>query len=213
MHALHGSRVLLLQRLRHLVRGAVARAGTSRPVRDGRTRRRDRGPAIGVACAEPGTRSRPPIICSGWIRPWVKSPLVAPCIAAKWSDEKTARSTMQSRRSGRNSLRAVEDPLGHLVAEPPALLLRRLAREEEPVRRRDVESLRREARIHHGRDLHADRRMLGHLAAPAGFVARLLELGVRDQRRVEARARIGVQMLERADRSCGSRRSLKSRCM
>ena len=173
-------------------------AGRSRRDPDGRQRRRDTDPAIGVACAEPGTSSRPPIICSGWISPCVKSPLVAPCMAAKWSDEKTARSTMQSRRSGRNSRRAVEDPLGHHVAEP-----RRAPPSAPRTGRRTPyvvamwKPAGREARVHHRRDLHADRRMLRHLAAPAGLVARLLQLGIRDERGVEARPRVGVQVLER----------------
>ncbi len=98
---------------------------------------------------------------------------------------------------GQELAQPVDDPLGHLVAQTAAVLLRRFAREEEAVRRRDVEAVGREARIHHGGDLHAHGRMLGHLAAPAGLVAGLLELGIGHERRVEARAGIGVQMLER----------------
>jgi len=59
-----------------------------------------------------------------------------------------------------------------------------------------VKSLRREARVHDGGDLHADRRVLGDLAATARLVARLLQLRVRHEVRVEAGPRIGVQVLE-----------------
>ena len=59
-----------------------------------------------------------------------------------------------------------------------------------------MKSLRREARVHDGGDLHTDRRVLGDLAATARLVARLLQLRVRHEDRVEAGPRIGVQVLE-----------------
>src|SRR5262249_3915087 len=91
----------------------------------------------------------------------------------------------------------IEYPFGHLVPQPATLAPWRFAREEEAVGRREGESLRREGRVHDGGDLHRDRRMLGELAEAAGLVARLLKLGIRDDRRVEAGAGIGVQVLER----------------
>ena len=73
--------------------------------------------------------------------------------------------------------------------------VRRALHSGEAIRRED-RPLRREARVHDGRDLHADRRVLGDLAATARLVARLLQLGVQREGRAEARPRIGVQVLD-----------------
>ena len=98
---------------------------------------------------------------------------------------------------GQELAQPVDDPLRHLVAEATAVLLGGFAREEEAVRRGDVEAVGSEARIHHGGNLHAHGGMLGHLASPAGLVTRLLELGIGHEGRVEARAGVRVQVLER----------------